>query len=324
MRHLIVVALLLATAILAAALPPQAIQQALHAIIPHATVGPCPALRPTPNYYADGSEQTALEAINRARANEGLPSLALPASYWQLPPSQQQFILVNLERTSRGLKPLQWDANLAEIATAYSQQMVQLHFFSHTSPISGNFQTRLNANPYVSGHYQTIAENLAGNWAPAAGAVYEYLYNDVAQGCTHRQNLLNPAFRFIGIGVVPGGPWHAISAQEFLAPDPDNPYVSAPPDTTPPTVTITGTLNNTQTALQVSAHASDNQGIAQIIWYLDGIGHLSHQGEQWTLQRTRLPLGHHTLIAYAVDGSQHYAAATYSLTINTQGILLGK
>jgi uncharacterized protein YkwD len=326
MRHVILIALLLAAMLLlVGALPSHALEQTLLSIItPSATTGPCPDLAPSPNYYTNGSEQTAIEAINHARAAEGLPPLNLPGNYWQLSPSQQQFTLVNLERASRGLHALHWDANLAEIATNYSQQMAQLHFFSHTSPISGDFQTRLNNNPAVSGHYTSIAENIAGNWAPAAGAVYEYLYHDAAEQCAHRQNILNPAFTLIGIGVVSGGPWGALSAEELLAPTPDNPYAGAAPDTTPPTINISSTLNQAQTTLHLAAHASDNQGIADIIWYLDGIGHQSHQGAEWTITAATLSPGQHTLTAYAVDDSQGYAAATLALTVNGQGIAVGK
>ena len=324
MRHVTLIALLLAAILLlAGVLPSRALQHALLSIItPSAATGPCPDQTPSPNYYADGSEQTAIAAINHARAGEGLPPLNLPGNYWQLPPNQQQFTLVNLERTSRGLAALHWDDNLAEIATSYSQQMAQLSFFSHTSPISGDFQTRLNDNPAVAGHYTSIAENIAGNWAPAAGAVYEYLYHDAAEQCAHRLNILNPAFTLIGIGVVSGGPWGALSAEELLAPAPDAPYTGAAPDTTPPTIRISTTLNQAQKTLSLTAHAGDNQGIANIIWDRDGIGHQSHQGADWTITTATLPPGQHTLTVYAVDDSQHYATASLTLTVHGQRITI--
>ena len=322
MRHLTLIALLLtAILLLVGALPSHALQQTLLSMItPSAPTGPCPDLPPRPNYYADGSEHTAIEAIDHARASEGLPNLNLPGDYWQRSPSQQQFVLVNLERTSRGMAALRWDANLAEIATNYSQQMAELHFFSHTSPISGDFQTRLNDNPAVAGHYQSIAENIAGNWAPAGGAVYEYLYHDAAEQCAHRQNIFNPAFTLIGIGVVSGGPWDAMSAEELLAPAPDNPYTGAALETSPPTISITSLVNHAQTTLSITAHAHDNQGIVNIIWYLDGIGHQSHQGADWTIAASALTPGQHSFTAYAVDESQHYATATLLFTTDGQEI----
>jgi uncharacterized protein YkwD len=325
MRHILLLALALSTFIVVAITPWATLQQALTTLItPGSAAGACPALAPSPNYYASGGEVAAIEAIDHARAREGLSRLSLPDNYWQLAPPQQQFILVNLERASRGLAPLRWDATLAQIAIAYSRQMAQLHFFAHTSPISGDFQDRLNANPQIANHYQSIAENIAGNWAPAAGAIYEYLYNDAAEHCAHRQNILNPAFTFIGIGTAPGGPWHSMSAQELLASNPANPYSSAPPDTTTPNITLTSALNATATQLSISASVSDDQGIARVTWCLDHLDEQCHQGISWTLDADSLTPGRHQLIAYAVDDSQNYTTATLSFTLTAKGITLHK
>jgi uncharacterized protein YkwD len=272
-------------------------QQAFTALVaPTSTEAPCTGMAPSPDYYASGSEQKAIAAINTARMREGLPGLSLPPDYWKLSPTEQQFTLVNLERSSRGLQPLQWDANLAHLATAYSQQMVQLHFFAHDSPISGGFPARLEANPQIATHYQTIAENLAGNRAPAAGAIYEYLYNDAAEQCSHRQNILNPAFQLIGIGVAPGGPWGAISTQ---ATSPDG--------------------------LTLTAQAVDSQAILQITWFLDDTQHAAHLGETWAIAASTLTPGVHHLTVYAVDVSQNFSTATRSLTVGPDGtVLAGK
>jgi uncharacterized protein YkwD len=303
--------------------PWASVQQAFTALIaPAPTEIICTGMAPRPDYYASSSEQQAIEAINTARMREGLPRLNLPADYWGLAPAEQQFVLVNLERSSRGLPPLQWDANLAHIATAYSQQMVQLDFFAHDSPISGGFPARLDANPQIGGHYQTIAENLSGNRAPAAGAIYEYLYNDTAEQCSHRQNILNPTFRLIGIGVVPGGPWGAISTQEFLAPDPLSPYNGNPPNTTPPRLSLTAQQQASPDSLPVKAQAADSQAILQITWFLDDLEHPAHLGETWTLDASMLTPGVHHLTVYAVDASQNFTAATCTLTVGPNSIAL--
>jgi uncharacterized protein YkwD len=322
-RYLLALALAVFAFLVTAMAPWVAVQQAFTALVTSTpgTSG-CPALAPSPNYYASGGEAAAIAAINHARALEGLPPLALPENYRQLSPPQQQFVLVNLERTSRGLAPLRWDATLAQIATAYSRQMAQLHFFAHTSPISGDFQDRLNANPAIANHYISIAENIAGNWAPAAGAIYEYLYDDAAEHCAHRHNILNPQFNFIGIGTAPGGPWHVMSAEELLASNPSHPYIGSAPDLIPPTIHFSSALSASATRLTVRATASDNQGIARVIWYLDGLNHSSQAGASWTLDAHTLTQGQHQLTVYAVDESQNYATASLSFIVGPRGITL--
>lgn len=46
-----------------------------------------------------------LRALNTARASEELPAIALPSNWFQLKPQEQIFVIVDLERTARGLPP---------------------------------------------------------------------------------------------------------------------------------------------------------------------------------------------------------------------------
>ena len=43
--------------------------------------------------------------------------------------------------------------HLSQVALAYSRQLLDLHFFSHTSPISGSFSERVGANLSIANHY---------------------------------------------------------------------------------------------------------------------------------------------------------------------------
>jgi uncharacterized protein YkwD len=178
----------------------------------------------TPDYLSSGSLDDALAAINHARSLEHLRALHLQTNFATLNAARQQFVLINLERTDRGLKPLGWDNNLAAMAINYSKQMRDLNFFSHTSPISGSFEKRIGSNSAIAGHFSDAAENLAGNPVASAGAVYEYMYDDVAENCGHRDNILNKNLTMVGIGEVDGGMYGSMSAQEFLASAPWNPY----------------------------------------------------------------------------------------------------
>ena len=155
--------------------------------------GGCVDIAASPDYLSSGNPQDAIAAINNARQIEHLPPLRLPANFYQFNPAQQQFLLVNLERTARGLRPLNMDPNLAQMARGYSKQILNLHFFAHTSPISGTFSDRMNGNLAIANHYSQAAENLAGNPVPGIGSMYEYMYDDSAEACGHRLNILDPA-----------------------------------------------------------------------------------------------------------------------------------
>jgi hypothetical protein len=49
--------------------------------------------------------QFILRALNGARAQESLPAIALPTNWVHLKPQEQIFVIVDLERTARGLPP---------------------------------------------------------------------------------------------------------------------------------------------------------------------------------------------------------------------------
>jgi uncharacterized protein YkwD len=179
--------------------------------------GSCANIPATPNYLRTRRARDAVAAINHARSFERLPLLHLPRNFYRLKAAQQQFMLVNLERTDRGLRPLTMSPVLMMMARSYSKQLSRQHFFSHTSPISGTFAQRLNRNPAIAGHYSLAEENLAGNPVAGVGPIYEYMYNDVSEHCGHRANILQPGVTLVGIGVVSDKGYGSISAQEFVA-----------------------------------------------------------------------------------------------------------
>jgi uncharacterized protein YkwD len=157
----------------------------------------------------------AIAAINHARRSEDLPSLHLPGNFYQLTAAREQFVLLNLEREDRGLAPLSLNPGLTRMAAAYSWEMHIFHFISHRSPVDGSFGLRARRAGILRGHSEA-SENLAGNPVAGAGPIYEYLYNDGAEGCSHRDTILDPSLREVGIGVVYDAYYGSISAQEFV------------------------------------------------------------------------------------------------------------
>jgi len=279
-----------------------------------ALVAGCVDIPASPDYLSSKSETDAIVAIDNARAEENLPALRLPANYYRLGPAQQQLILINLERTDRRLPPLQTDATLAQVALAYSRQMSDLHFFSHTSPISGTFTNRVDSNPATANHYSLAAENLAGNPVAAAGPIYEYMYDDSAENCGHRLNILDPNLTLVGINWVRDSEYGSISAQEFLAPAPWNPYTSPSPDTIAPAVTAGQPLLK-GSILTCHVLATDNVGVVRITWFLDHVGNQVSLGPTLTLDVSHLSPGRHMLLVYAVDGALNYSMSSQTFTI---------
>jgi len=131
-----------------------------------------------------------------------------PAPTTSLTADEQQMVnLVNQERTSRGLEPLQVDMQLVKLARMKSQDMIDNNYFSHTSPTySSPFEMMKNNG--VS--YRTAGENLAG--APSVTTAHTNLMNSDG----HRKNILSPNFTHIGIGIVNGGPYGKMFTQLFI------------------------------------------------------------------------------------------------------------
>ena len=119
---------------------------------------------------------------------------------------QQMLSLVNGARQQAGLAPLQVDPLLMQVGRVKAQDMVTNHYFDHNSPTLGS--------PFDLMHrygvsYSTAGENIAGNGS-VAGA-FQSLMNSPG----HRANILNPSFTRIGLGIVSGGPYGMMIAQEF-------------------------------------------------------------------------------------------------------------
>lgn len=277
--------------------------------------GSCVAIPASPDYLSSGSPRDAIAAINNARAYEHLHPLRLPSNFYQVNVVQQQFVLVNLERTDRGLPVFHMDNNLSQMALAYSIQLHDLNFFAHNSPIGGTFGQRMNSNPYVEGHYSLAAENLAGNPAGSAGAMYEYMYNDVNESCGHRQNILDPTLHYIGIGAVASDQYGTISAQEFLASASWNAYKGAQTSLIAPLIKMSVNHYIPKTFILCEVNTHVYTGNARVTWFLDSLRSGGQGGPLWSLDMRHLTPGQHTIYAYVVDGMQSYAVASYIFRI---------
>jgi uncharacterized protein YkwD len=113
--------------------------------------------------------------------------------------------LLNGERADHGLAPLAPNDKLAAAATAYAQDLVAGSYFSHTGRDGSGLLDRIERTGYLPGDTGwALGENLA--WGTGALSVPGSIMRAWMNSPGHRENILNPAYREVGIGIVTGNP----------------------------------------------------------------------------------------------------------------------
>ncbi|MFJ3963329.1 CAP domain-containing protein [Streptomyces sp. NPDC090036] len=117
--------------------------------------------------------------------------------------------LVNKERAAAGCGPVTANAKLNAAARGYSDTMARSGVMSHTGPDGSTMTSRVEAAGYA---WSRLGENIARGQSDADAVMKAWMNSS-----GHRANILNCAFKEIGIGVHKGdgGPWWT---QNFGAP----------------------------------------------------------------------------------------------------------
>lgn len=115
--------------------------------------------------------------------------------------------LVNNERKKYGLAPLIWNSNLANAAYLHCSDMAARDYFSHDTPEGLSAFDRMKS---LNINYTVAAENIAAG-QPDPQSVMNAWMNSTE----HRENILNPKLKEIGIAFVRGGSYGIYWAQEF-------------------------------------------------------------------------------------------------------------
>jgi cysteine-rich secretory family protein len=109
--------------------------------------------------------------------------------------------LIDAQRRAHGLRPLRQNADLQSAAQAHAAQMVTRDYFNHVGPGGDSPLQRAIATGYASrSGIRDLGENIAaasGSLATPAASVRAWMHS-----AAHRAQILNPAFRDTGIGVV--------------------------------------------------------------------------------------------------------------------------
>ena len=179
--------------------------------------------------------------------------------------------LINEYRVSKGRDALLVSDLLSDSSTKHSLDMAKYGFFSHVSlqsdwfPAGANQRARAVACGYPS-NATSVVENIAEGYGTAAQVFLAWKYSQ-----THNENMLSPFWKVVGVGLE-NGHWTTDFGTSIDGTAHEN-GGSAPPDTTPPTVSITspGAGANVTGYVTVSVTAVDNLGVERVDLYAGGV-----------------------------------------------------
>jgi uncharacterized protein YkwD len=102
----------------------------------------------------------------------------------------------NVERAKLNLQPLTVNQKLTEAAVAKANHMFQADYWAHIAPDGTTPWTFIKGAQY---DYSVAGENLARDFADTPGMLTAWMNSP-----THKENIVNPKYREIGIAVVDG------------------------------------------------------------------------------------------------------------------------
>jgi uncharacterized protein YkwD len=102
---------------------------------------------------------------------------------------------INSARVANGVAPLQIDLRLMTAAKGQSVYLASLGKLDHIGPNGSTVMTRVSRLGY---HGNMVGEDLAAGMGPAA-TVHAWMSDPM-----HRENLLEPRFHVVGVGVSTG------------------------------------------------------------------------------------------------------------------------
>lgn len=159
---------------------------------------PLPPPPPLPVAAASGRATVSKSACRGARRKVGRTRRSRRRA------RRAMLCLINRERLKRGLQLLTSQRRLFEASFRHSRAMVARGFFAHVEPGGVGLVTRLVRVRYLPKHGWTVGENIA--WGTGRMSTPRSIVRAWMHSTGHRANILNPAFREIGLGVHRGVP----------------------------------------------------------------------------------------------------------------------
>ena len=112
---------------------------------------------------------------------------------------QRMLVLINASRMQGGLVPLAPDTTVAAAARAHSGVESQVRYVYHDGP-DGTANSR-DVPACGTGWY---GENTGKIWNNNVDALHIEFMNEPWEPINHRTNIMDPAFRRVGVGAVNG------------------------------------------------------------------------------------------------------------------------
>jgi uncharacterized protein YkwD len=112
----------------------------------------------------------------------------------------RSYELHNQTRESNNLATLCISEILTQAARSHSQEMIDKGYFDHNSYNGESYSARLESSGYNS--YEQVGENIA--WGSGSLASPENIFQSWMESSGHRENILNPDYREVGIGTATG------------------------------------------------------------------------------------------------------------------------
>lgn len=115
--------------------------------------------------------------------------------------------LTNSIRAKKGIPALLWSEKAAASAKKHSEDMASQDYFSHTNKKGQSPFERMRATGI---YYRYAGENIAAGQNTAMAASHGWLNSG-----SHRKNLLNEKFMYLGVGTAFGGSYGKYYTQNF-------------------------------------------------------------------------------------------------------------
>ena len=112
--------------------------------------------------------------------------------------------VINSVRRAHGLSTLRLNSRLSSAARGHSRDMVRRRYFAHSTPEGLSPAHRVRSAGYLAGHRNWLVGETLAWWrgsATPATIVTGWMHSP-----PHREVLLHPSFRDVGIGIVLGVP----------------------------------------------------------------------------------------------------------------------